>query len=81
MVHTIFLAEKEEFYSVVAIKKGFCVGGANKCLSIYEMDKSFSHNLVLGSASKGSLDHINEEKIVKIHNSSNDNYFTIVSTN
>jgi hypothetical protein len=52
LVHTLFLMEKEELYSVVAIKKGFCVGGANKCLSIYEMDKTFAHNLVLGNTSK-----------------------------
>ncbi len=38
-------------------------------------------NLVLGSVSKMTQDHINEEKIIKIHNSSNDGYFTIVTTN
>jgi len=66
---------------VVAIKKGFCVGGANKCLSIYEMDKSFSHNLVLGNTTKPSFEHLNEEKIVRIHNSTNDTFFTVISTN
>lgn len=35
LVHTLFLTEKEEFFSVAATKKGFCVGGSNKCLSIY----------------------------------------------
>lgn len=66
---------------MVATRKGFCVGGANKCLSIYEMDKTFAYNLVLGSPSKSSLDHMNEEKIVKIHNSTNDTFFTVISTN
>jgi WD40 repeat protein len=45
------------------------------------MDKTFAHNLVVGSSSKNSLEHFNDEKIIKVHNSSNDNYFTIVSTN
>ena len=45
------------------------------------MDKTFAHNLVLGSASKGSFDNMNEERIVRIHNSTNDTFFTIVSTN
>jgi len=36
-------------FSIRALKKGFCVGGQNKVLSIYELDKTFSHNLVLGS--------------------------------
>ena len=45
------------------------------------MDKSFSHNLILGSPSKVSLDHLNEEKIVKIHNSINDTFFTVICTN
>lgn len=35
LVHTLFLTERDEFFSVVATKKGFCLGGANKCLSIY----------------------------------------------
>ena len=65
----------------MAIKKGFCVGGANKCLSIYEMDKTFAHNLILGNTSKPNYEHLNEEKIVKIHNSANDTFFTVVSIN
>lgn len=67
---------------MAATRKGFCVGGSNKCLSIYEMEsKTFAHNLVLGSPSKASHSLINEERIVKLHNSTNDIFFTVVSTN
>lgn len=59
LVHTLQLTEKEELYSVVATKKGFCVGGSNKCLSLYELDKSFNHNLLLGSVPKPSMTHLN----------------------
>jgi len=81
LVQTLQLAEKEELYSVVATKKGFCVGGSNKCLSLYELDKSLNHNLLLGSAPKPLISHLNEDKIVKIHTSSNDGFFTIITTN
>ena len=52
LVSTVELTEKEELFSIKALKKGFCVGGGNKILSIYEIDKSFSHTLVLGSSHK-----------------------------
>ena len=45
------------------------------------MDKTFAHNLVLGNTSKPNYEHLNEEKIVKIHNSANDTFFTVVSIN
>jgi hypothetical protein len=51
-VATIELNEKEELFSIRALKKGFCVGGGNKVLSIYEIDKNFAHTLVLGSSHK-----------------------------
>ncbi len=35
LVHTIVLAEKEELFSIVATRKGFCTGGSGKSLSIY----------------------------------------------
>jgi hypothetical protein len=52
LVNTLLLTEKEELYSIVATRKGFCAGGGGKCLSIYELDKSFTPNLVLGSSAK-----------------------------
>lgn len=52
LVSTINLTEKEDLFSIKALKKGFCVGGTNKILSIYELDKSFNHTLTLGSTSK-----------------------------
>lgn len=75
------LTEREELFSIVATRKGFCTGGSGKCLSIYELDKSFTPNLVLGSAAKSSPEHTGEEQIVRIHGSSNDGFFTIVSSN
>ncbi len=81
LIQTLFLTDKEELYSVVATRRGFCVGGANKCLSLYELDKSLTQTLVLGSVSKPAIDHLAESKIVKMHNSTNDGYFTIITTN
>lgn len=52
LVHSIVLAEKEELFSIVATRKGFCTGGSGKNLSIYELDKAFTPNLLLGSAPK-----------------------------
>lgn len=52
LVSTIELTEKEEFYSIKALKKGFCVGGVNKILSIYEIDKNFTPTLIIGSSGK-----------------------------
>lgn len=52
LVSTIELTEKEELFSIKALKKGFCVGGGNKILSIYEIDKTFNHTLTLGSSHK-----------------------------
>lgn len=35
LVHTINLMDHDELFSIRATKKGFCVGGSNKSLSIY----------------------------------------------
>jgi hypothetical protein len=58
------------------------VGGGNKILSIYEIDKSFSHTLVLGSSHKTlTADESEDNRIVRIHCSSNEGYFTVATTN
>lgn len=54
------------------------MGGANKILSIYEIDKSFTPTLILGSSAK---DENEDTKIVRIHCSSNEGYFTVATTN
>jgi hypothetical protein len=60
LVSTLMLSEREELFSIVATRKGFCTGGGGKCLSIYELDKSFTPNLVLGSSAKSSPEHSGE---------------------
>jgi hypothetical protein len=35
LVSSIELSGKEELFSIKALRKGFCVGGGNKILSIY----------------------------------------------
>lgn len=52
MIHTINLGDHDELFSIRATKKGFCVGGNNRALSIYELDKAFTPNLIIGGSSK-----------------------------
>jgi hypothetical protein len=35
LIHTIALTEINELYAIRATKRGFCVGGNNRSLSIY----------------------------------------------
>ncbi len=99
LTHTIPLMDHDELFSIKATKKGFCVGGNNRSLSIYELDKSFTPNLLIGGSSKiadiknknqvvSKLDQqgsspfdSSEDKIVRIHSSSNDGIFTVATTN
>ena len=91
--------DHDELFSIKATKKGFCVGGNNRSLSIYELDKTFTPNLLIGGSSKiadiknknqvvSKLDQqgsspfdSSEDKIVRIHSSSNDGIFTVATTN
>lgn len=63
------------------------MGGNNKALSIYELDRSFNHNLILGGSSTQKMGKTttyqeeSEDKIVRIHNSVNDGIFTVATTN
>lgn len=97
LTHTISLSDHDELFSIRATKKGFCVGGSSRSLSIYELDKSFVPNLIIGGSSKqidkniiraqgSKADQSNamdesEDKIVRIHSSSNDGIFTVATTN
>ncbi len=69
-------------YSIKATKKGFCVGGSSKHILLYELDKSFMHNLVMGSNQKITNNfEETDNKIIRIHSSSNDGFFTVTTTN
>lgn len=75
------------------------MGGSNKALSIYELDRNYTANLILGGSSKNSdkqniLDKPNamnskaiivredcEDKIIRIHTSTNDGIITVATTN
>lgn len=50
LIHTINLYEVDELFSIRATRKGFCVGGSNRTLLIYELDKTYSPNLILGGS-------------------------------
>lgn len=106
LIHTLSLPEHEELYAIKSTKRGFCVGGTNKALSIYELDKAFTPNLILGGSSKnsekmnslannaGSMENStmmsaktmnmredSEDRIIRIHTSSNDGIITVATTN
>ena len=80
LVQTLQLGEKEELHSLVATRRGFVVGGANRVLSVYELDRAFNANMLISTVGKaGSAGR--EDKIIKVHTSSNDGYLTVVTTN
>lgn len=92
LIHTLNLPEIDELFSIRATRKGFCVGGNNRALLIYELDKSYTPNLILGGSKshdknsnnmlkEGGMREESEDKIIRIHCSLNDGIITVATTN
>ena len=90
LIHTINLYEVDELFSIRATRKGFCVGGNNRTLLIYELDKSYNPNLILGGSNdkqangmtkEGGMREDSEDRIIRIHCSANDGIITVATTN
>ena len=56
---------------LLSVKNSIYFATINKILSIYEIDKMNNHTLVLGSTNKINSNEENEDRIVRIHCSSN----------